>query len=145
MTTRHSSPVQQVKRAKILLLAFENQPHSVISKSLGVSINTVKSWRNRWNESYEALSQIETESEMNKALYLFFKDLHRPGKPNKFTEAHRKQIVALACDKPTNHKIEMTDWSNEMLALTAQAKGIVDSISKSQVRRILKKGALTTA
>jgi len=143
--TRHSTPLQMSKRANILLFASESQPHSTISKEVKVSVNTVKSWRKNWKESYEELSKLETETDLTKALHLFFQDLPRPGKPNKFTEVQRKQIVALACDQPTNHGIQMTNWTNEMLALTAQSKGIVDSISKSQVRRILKNGALTTA
>lgn len=142
--SRHSTPHQMSKRANILLFAFEAQPHSKISKDLKVSVNTVKAWRKNWNESYEELSKLETETDLTKALYLFFTDLKRPGKPKKFTEVQRKQIVALACDKPTNHGIEMTDWTNEMLALTARSKGIVETISTSQVRRILKKGAVTT-
>ena len=144
IATRHTTPLQISKRAKILLLGFACKPHSVASKELDVSINTIKSWRKRWGEAYEELSEIETEVDLTKALHLFFKDLPRPGKPNKFTQAQRKQIVALACDQPTDHGIEMTEWTNEMLALTSQAKGIVDSISKSQVRRILKNGAVTT-
>jgi hypothetical protein len=37
---------------------------------------------------------------MEQALLLFLKDLPRSGTPAKFTEAQKKQIVALACDKP---------------------------------------------
>jgi transposase len=143
--SRHSTPHQMSKRANILLHAFEGQPHSKISKELKVSVNTVKAWRKNWNKAYDELSKPETQKDLTKALHLFFKDLKRSGKPNKFTEVQTKQIVALACDKPTRHEIEMTDWTNEMLALTAQSRGIVESISASQVRRILKKGALTTA
>lgn len=142
--TRHSTPVQMSKRANIILFAFERKPNSIVSQELKVSINTVKYWRNRWNAANKELSELKTEADLTKALHLFFKDLPRPGKPKKFTESQRKQIVSLACDKPVNHGIEMTNWTNEMLALTAKSKGIVESISTSQVRRILKNRALTT-
>jgi transposase len=145
ITSRHTTGQQQSKRAKILLLASKGEAHFIIHQKLDVSVNMVKSWRNRWNEAYQETCKAETETDLLKALKLFLKDLPRPGAPNKFTEVQRKQIVALACDKPSNHELEMTDWTHEMLAITAQAKGIVDSISESQVRRILKNGAITTA
>ncbi len=145
IVARHSTPQQLCKRIKILLLASQGQPHSVIHRELGVAVNTVKSWRNRWEGSYDEFSQIKDESDLTTALLLFLKDLPRSGVPPKFTEAQRKQIVALACTKPTNHGIEMTEWTHEMLALTAQSKGIVDKISKSHVRLILKNGAPATS
>jgi len=145
ISTRHLTGQQISKRAKILLLASVGKPHSVIHRELKVSINTVKSWRKRWENAEVELSEIDSERELEPALLLFLKDLPRPGKPNKFTEVQRKQIVALACDKPINHGLEITDWTFEMLSLTAQSKGIVEKISKSQVRRILKNAAVTTS
>lgn len=145
ISSRHTTGQQVSKRAKILLLASQGEAHSVIRDTLGVSINTIKSWRNRWNAAYEATSESTTEADLLKVLMLFLKDLPRCGTPKKFTATQRKQIVALACDKPIHHEVEMTDWTHEMLAITAKAKGIVDSISESQVRRILKNGAFTTA
>jgi len=144
IASRHGTAQQKSKRAQILLLGSKGQAHSVVSQTLSVSINTVKKWRTRWYEAYEELSQIETETDLLQSLLLFLKDLPRPGTPAKFTETQRSQIVALACDKPINHQLEMTDWTYEMLALTAQAKGIVSSISESHVRLILKNAALTT-
>lgn len=144
--TKHpKTTVKTATRAKILQLGYENKPHSIVSQELEVSINTVKLWRNRWDECQATLSNLDTETKLISGLHQFFKDLPRSGVPPKFTAAQRKQIIALACDEPSLHKIPMTDWSSEMLALTAKAKGIVDSISSSQVRRILKNGVVTTS
>ena len=145
IASRHTTGQQVSKRAKILLLASKGQAHCVIHQTLGVSINTIKSWRKRWTEAYEDINDSVTSADLLKVLMLFLKDLPRCGTPKKFTIAQRKKIVALACDKPIHHDIEMTDWTYEMLAITAQAKGIVESISESQVRRILKNRAFTTA
>lgn len=144
IVSRYSTGQQMSKRAKILLLASQRHPHARIKERVGVSLNTVKDWRKRWGEFYSELGQITDEIKLEKVLLLFLKDLPRPGTPSKFTAAQNKQIVSLACDKPTNHGIEMTDWTLEMLALTAQSKGIVESISKSQVRLILKNAAPST-
>jgi len=145
MIARHSTGQQMSKRANIILLAAQNHPHSVISGKMGVSVNTVKTWRNRWGDMYDDLCLIMDESKLEQAIFVLLKDLPRSGTPSKFTATQKNQIVALACDKPRNHGIEMTDWTFEMLALVAQSKGIVDSISKSQVRLFLKNAALTTA
>lgn len=144
IVARHGTSQQKSKRAQILLLGTTGQAHSVISQTLKVSKNTVKKWRIRWEYAYQELSEIESEKDLLKALLLFLKDLPRPGSPAKFTEVQKNQIIALACDKPINHQLEMTDWTYEMLALTAKTKGIVASISESHVRLILKNAAITT-
>jgi hypothetical protein len=145
MSNHPKTTVKTAKRAKMLQLGYENKPHSIVSQELGVSINTIKLWRNRWEACQANLSDFETESKLISGLHQFFKDLPRSGVPPKFTAAQRKQIIALACDEPSIHEIPMTNWSSEMLALTAKAKGIVDNISSSQVRRILKNGVVTTS
>lgn len=64
-------------------------------------------------------------------------DLKKSGTPKKFSLAQEQQITSLACDKPENHGIEMTTWTQEMLAQVAKSKGLVESISRVQVGRIL--------
>lgn len=144
ISTRPTTTLKMSTRAHILLSGYEGKPYSVISEELGIDLNTVKSWQNRWVLAQDSLSKLETQADLNKGIFLFFKDLSRSGKPKKFTTAQEKQIIALACDRPDNHNIEMTDWSHEMLALTAKNKGIVESISSAQVGRILKNRAITT-
>lgn len=144
ISTRPTTTLKLYKRARILLLGYEGIPYSVISRELGIQLNTVKSWQNRWIFERNNLSALKTEADLTKGIRLFFNDLPRSGKPKKFTMAQEKQIIALACDKPSNHNIEMTSWSHEMLAITSKAKGIVESISSAQVGRILKNRAIKT-
>ena len=102
---------------------------------------------------YEILLEIEKESQefsscikkLRESIKAVLSDKARSGKPKKFTLSQEQQIVSLACDKPENHGIIMTDWSQEMLAKVAVSKGLVESISQVQVGRILKKTAITTA
>ena len=142
---RHKTSQQQSKRGQIILLGTQGEPHSVVGQHLNVSINTVKTWRDRWSGAYGELCKIESEKDLSQAMSSLLTDQFRSGAPPKFTEAQKKQIVALACDKPINHQIEMADWAYGMLALTAQAKGIAPSISTSHVRLILKNAATPTA
>ena len=144
ISTRPTTALKMSIRARILLLGHECEPYSVISRKLGIQLNTVKSWQNRWISERDNLSGLETEADLTKGIILFFKDLPRSGKPKKFTMVQEKQIIALACDEPSNHNIEMTNWSHKMLAITAKGKGIVESISPAQVGRILKNRAIKT-
>jgi len=144
LANRPTTTLKMSTRANILLQGYEGTPYSIISKNLKIALNTVKLWEERWTLHQEALSELETEADLTKGMLLFFSDLPRSGKPKKFTDAQEKQIVALACDHPNQHNIEMTNWTNDMLALTAQAKGIVESISPGQVARILKNKPITT-
>jgi hypothetical protein len=144
IATRPTTTLKMSTRARILLSGYQGKAYSVISQELGIDLNTVKSWQKRWILAQNSLSELETQAELTKGIQLFFKDLARTGKPKKFTLAQEKQIIALACDRPDNHNIEMTDWSHEMLALTAKTKGIVKSISSAQVGRILKNRDITT-
>ena len=74
-----------------------------------------------------------------------FKDKPRSGAPPKFKPEEQKQIVALACEDPRDVGYFLPHWTHEQLAQAAQERGIVASISPSQVGRILKKGGRPTA
>ncbi|MCB0837403.1 MAG: helix-turn-helix domain-containing protein [Bacteroidetes bacterium] len=149
----HKTGQQTSTRAQILLLAHQGQSNSHIQRSLGISRNTVKVWRRRWEEVYPDLTEAEdliksnrlSQSDYRKQLVALLQDLPRPGSPKTFTLAQEQQIVALACDSPHHHGWEMTDWTHQMLAHVAMAKGIVASISSSQIGRILKKYPPPTA
>ena len=139
----HGTAQQMAKRIKILLLAHQGQSHTEICSQVGVSYKTVLSWRERWQNAYEQLSldvaKGISDRELSKYLLNLLRDLPRSGAPKVFTLEQRQQLVALACDKPTTHGIPISDWTHEMLAKTAIAKGIVDSISASHLGKILKK------
>lgn len=140
-----STPLQISKRARILLLTSEGVPYSTTAKKVEVSLNTVKTWRKRWDEFEQEIDEAARQLGLCDTLRLFLKDRARSGQPKKFSDAQIKQIVALACDKPASHGLQMTDWTFETLTLIAQQKGIVQSISKSHVRLLLKNTALATA
>jgi transposase len=150
LTRDHKTEQQLVKRANILLLACEGISNAEVGRRLGSSLNTIKTWRNRWMSCYETLVEIELENEstskeLNKAIANVLSDLQRSGTPKKFSLAQEQQIMSLACDKPENHGIRVTTWTQEMLAEVAKSKGLVESISRAQVGRILKNTPVTTA
>lgn len=155
-TKEHKTEQQLLKRTNILLLASEGLSNAAIKRRLGFSINTIKTWRKRWETNYEALLEIELElreelpknlenlKRLRQSIKTVLSDKPRSGKPKKFTFIQEQQIMGLSCDKPENHGLIMTDWSQEMIAQVAQTKGLVKSISRAQVGRILKKTLVTT-
>jgi len=143
---KHTTAQQIAKRIQILLLAQKGNSNSAIKRALNISLNTVKQWRKRWLFAYDDLVAYEAEISRTKVSELDFQkrllsvlqDKPRSGTPKKISLAQEQKIVALACDKPIDHDIRMTDWTHEMLAITAISENIVPTISASQVGRILK-------
>ena len=133
---RHSSPQQQVLRAKIVLSASEGKNNGQIARELGISIDTAR--RRRWLE-LEPISLADLEVLERLA------DGPRPGKPPTLTAEQVCQIVALGCEKPTDSSRPMSQWSGREVAAEAVKRGIVETISARHVRRLLKRGACTPA
>jgi putative transposase len=52
--------------------------------------------------------------------------------------AEKQRLMALACQKPEDFGIPVTQWNREMLAQVAQAQGIVKKISPRYVGKLLK-------
>src|SRR5262249_57147025 len=68
-------------------------------------------------------------------------DAPRSGNPGKFTPEQVTQILALACEPPEKSGRPITHWTNAELAAEAQERGIVASISPSQVGPYLREAA----
>jgi putative transposase len=110
---------REVKRARILLLSHEGISDAEIVKRVEVSIEMCKQIRKRFQTERVALVH----------------DRPRSGRPNVFNGEDRAKITALACsDAP-----EGFVWTLSLLADKAVELGIVESISRDSVRRVLKK------
>lgn len=136
------------QRLQIILQGIEGISKYRSRKILGVSRDVVNLWRSRWQDSICMLLKASEEDstkdslkdhELVKLLKSVLTDQPRSGTPKRITLSQEEQIVALACDSPQNHGVEMTNWTHEMLAHVAKASGIVKTISASHVRNILKK------
>lgn len=117
---------------------------SQIAYDLGITFPTVSKWKKRWESSYANLCSYGDNEEITD-LKLFQKikeilsDKNRIGAPKRISLVAELKIIVIACEEPERHGIPMTHWSHEMLAIVAKGKGIVDTISKSQIGNILKK------
>lgn len=153
LSRNHQTGQQEVKRIRILLLGSQGVDNSQVKREVGVSYNTVLTWRTRWKSAYHSLLRFEEEvaqgNQKERALIEeirhVLRDEKRSGAPKTFSLVQRQAIVALSCEAPSDYGLVMTNWTHETLAQTAIAKGIVTSISASHLGKILKKSPLTTA
>ena len=134
-----------VQRATIILLAFSGVANQGIAKQVGLGRCQVGIWRRRWQDAFDNLIRIECCDDppaLRKAIEDLLGDEPRPGCPGKFTAEQLTQLIALACEPPEKSGRPITHWTGKELAEEAAARGIVDSISPSQVNRYLREAEL---
>ena len=128
---RHTTPQQLAKRGRMILGAADGKRNAEIARELGVSVDTVRSWRGRWISLQAVpLSDLSVAERLE--------DVPRPGKPSQITAEQRCQMVAMACDQPKERPI--SHWTGREIAEEMMQRGIVKSISPRHASRLLKKG-----
>lgn len=134
-----------VQRATIIRLAFAGVDNQDIAKQVSLGRLQVGIWRRRWQHAFANLIRIECTEEppaLRKAIEDLLADEPRPGCPGKFTAEQLTQLIALACEPPEKSGRPITHWTGKELAEEAITRGIVDSISPSQVNRYLRETEL---
>jgi transposase len=134
----------------ILLRASQGESNGHIKRELGLSLNTVKTWRKRWQQAYASLlafeqgpaSQGVSDAVLLEELLRCLQDLPRSGSPKTITLAQQQQIVALACRKPADFALPHSSWTHQLLAQVAIQEGLVPRISSRYIGTILKKTPL---
>ena len=112
---------RQRRRHQILLLADQGLTDEQIVQATGAGLSTVERLRKRYVRDGLAAALAEKP---------------RRGAPAKFDGKQQALIVALACsDAPPGH----AQWSARLLANRAVELEIVETLSESTVRRLLKK------
>ena len=119
-----------VQRARIILLAGRGVKHQGIAERLSTCLNVITHWTKRWSD--KANDPIEER----------LHDREGRGRPPKIIPSQVCELIALACESPEAHGRPITHWTHRELAEEAISQGIVESISASQVGRILKKNDL---
>lgn len=145
--SKRSTAQQQSKRIQIILKAAQGESTYGISKQINMSMETVRSWRNRWTAAYEKLQDFEKGKDGNgvsdlsllRKMLELLEDQPRPGAPCRISQSAKQQLLAMACRKPGDYNIPRTKWTHELLAEIAVREGIVDQISPRYVGKLLKK------
>jgi transposase len=123
---QHHAPQSLVMRARIILLADAGVGVHETARELGLGRATVQRWRRRWRAS---AGQPFAER---------LCDAPRPGTPPTFEPEQICQIIALACEPPSEGGRPFTHWSQATLATAASEEGIVERISPHSVGRFLR-------
>ena len=131
LVRRHTTPQQVALRGRMILAAAAGKTNSQIARMLGVSVDTVRSWRMRWiGLQAVPLEELDVGERLS--------DLQRPGRPSEITAEQTCQIVALACEQPKERPI--SQWTGREIADEIIRRGIVSTISPRHAARVLKKG-----
>jgi len=139
LTRRHRSEQQVVLRARIILAAAQGSSNIQIARDLGINVDTVRLWRDRWASWQE--SEQEKGDQETVSLAQRLRDAPRPGAVPKFTVEQRAQMAVLACEAPATTGRPISQWTGREIADELKDRGIVPAISPRHAARLLKKGA----
>ena len=140
-----TAPQRLVQRAKIILLGFRGSSNYDIGMKVGLASRQVGKWRRRWQQSFDALVAIECEqsgADLRRAVEDVLNDAPRCGAPLTFTLQQIALIQAIACESPERSGRPIDRWTHRELADEVVKRGIVKSISVSQVGKYLKRARL---
>ncbi|MBW4571744.1 MAG: helix-turn-helix domain-containing protein [Tolypothrix carrinoi HA7290-LM1] len=129
---RHSTPQQIGLRAKIILLAWEGKNNRDIARTLNISRDMARTWRNRWLELGDR--QLPVMKKLS--------DAERGGAPAKFSMEQVIELFALACSLPEDYGRPISHWTARELADEIIKQGIIESISVRHVKRLLEEAEL---
>lgn len=123
----HSTAQQLARRARMIMMAADGVGVGETAQHLGVWRKGVSFWRARWlagggGSAAERLA-----------------DAPRSGAPATITPEQICAVVALACERPDESGVPLSQWSAGDLAREAVRRGIVTSISPRSVGRFLKR------
>jgi transposase len=140
-----TAPSHLRQRAAVILLAFDGLLNEDIATQIGLGRLQVGRWRRRWAKAWSGLVDLEcreTKADLRRAIEAILTDAPRPGAPGKFTPEQVTQILAVACEPPAKSGRPITHWTAHELADEVVKRGIVTSISTTQVGRYLREAAM---
>jgi putative transposase len=146
---RPTSSQGLVKRVRLILAAAKGTNNTQLSATLQLSRTTVRLWRERWRDATDRLIAAEAkgvnDKQLTQLIMSVLQDSERPGTPANFSTEQVVQIVALACESPSESGRPVSHWTPAELADEAVKRGIVEEISPRSVGRFLKRGYSTTS
>lgn len=121
LVSKGKENARKITRCRVLLLCHANEKKTRIASLLSINKNTISNICHHY---------------ITEGLETAINEKPRSGAPTKFDGKLRAKITALACSKAPNGR---SQWSLRLLADKAVELEFVDSISHTDVGRILKK------
>ena len=84
----------------------------------------------------------ESQAALRRAIEDVLSDAPRAGSPGTFTAEQVTQVLAVACEEPSQSGLPIDDWTGRELAAEVTRRKIVEAISPSTVQRYLAQSAL---
>jgi transposase len=140
-----TAPRRLVQRTGVILMAFTGLLNVDIAREIRLARKQVGLWRRRWQQSFDALVAIEcceSRAALHRAIEDVLTDAPRSGSTGTFTAEQVTQILAVACEPPEQSGRPIDRWTHRELADEVVGRGIVSSISASQVGRYLAQAEL---
>lgn len=140
-----TAPQRLVQRARLIVLALGGMFNGAISGIIGLRRKQVGLWRRRWKQSFDALVAVEcreSPAALRRAIVDVLEDAPRSGSSGKFTAEQVTQVLAVACEPAGQSGRPIDEWTGRELADELVQRGIVSSISTSQINRYLAEAAL---
>jgi len=138
------TPARLVERSAIILMSAQGLSNEEQGRRLGVDRQRVRRWRTRWVENEERLAAAEQEGardkDLTKMLQELLADEPRAGGPATFSAEQLTHIIAVACEPPEESDRPVTHWTPRELADEVIKRGIVRTISRRHIDRLLKGG-----
>lgn len=131
LVRRHTTAQQVALRGRIILEANAGKNNSQIARELDVSVETVRAWRTRWL-AWQPIATADLSIEDR------LRDVARPGRKSQISAEQLCQLIALACEQPTDRPI--SQWTGREIADEVMRRGILKQISPRHAARLLKKG-----
>jgi putative transposase len=123
----HNTAQQLALRAQLILLAEAGKNHHEIARTLQISHQTARFWRQRWLAGQSnGMAVIER-----------LQDEERSGAPATFEPEQVLRLFKLACDAPEDYGRPISQWTNRELADELMKQGTVEAISPRHVGRLL--------
>jgi putative transposase len=131
---------QLVERCRIILLSAEGRTNISQAFELGIDRQRVRRWRHRWASAAESLLAAEakaSDKDFEAVIVGLLADDARSGAPPKFSPEQIAELIALACEPPSDSGLPVSHWTPSELASEAAKRGFVETISPRQVDRFL--------
>lgn len=138
---QQTAPQRLVRRAAIVLGAAAGRSTQALADQLGVTLFTVRTWRQRWQQAQprlQAAEAVASERTLATLIEGVLADVPRPGGPPKFTPEQIIDMIAVSCEPPADSNRPISHWTPRELADEVAQRHIVVSISPRQMGRFLK-------
>lgn len=136
----YTTPQHIAQRARIVLMSAEGRTNVDQAATLGTDTQRVRRWRRRWADAQPAIAAAEgadgDPDDIKDLVLALLRDEQRPGRKPTFTAEQVAQIIAVACEKPSEESNRpVTHWTPQELRDEVIKRGIVATISVRHIAR----------